>query len=61
MIHFELVSGKPTLRTFINEIKALPFYNKLIVTSAKKIDFTLYQASQGDRSISLSPEFNLKF
>lgn len=62
MFDFRVESGNLIVTDFKDEFISLSSVKNLrIVGKDKKKDFILFESRQGNRSISLPPEFNLKF
>lgn len=61
MIDFKIINGKPQLTRFMSDLKQSSFMNNLNVSNSSKnsIDFNIYRSSQGNRALSLPPEFNI--
>lgn len=61
MIDFKIINGQPKLTRFMSELKKSSFMNNLNVSNSSKnnIDFSIYKSNQGNKTISLPPEFNI--
>ncbi len=56
-----LPNGKPSLNRFVSEMKGSSFMNNLNVTAKKKLDFSIFRTVQGNRAVSVPPEYNINF
>lgn len=62
LFDFEVLPGKIVIRTFKEDFLRLSSVKNLNIGGVKKKkDFLIFESSQGNRSISLPPEFNVKF